>query len=327
MRHTADKLAILLAVSAAIAACGTPRPPMVVNHGIPVPARPPEPEAVPNPMYKIGMPYQVAGMWYYPQEQPEYDETGIASWYGSEFHGRLTADGELFDRNAITGAHPTLPLPTNVRVTNLENGKSIVVRVNDRGPFVNGRIIDLSERAADLLGYRAKGTARVRVIYLDRADLHGLGPATAAQLTPPEVATAVPPAPTQVIAASMLPPVPGIAQAPARPVAGLPKPVTRANPVQRTDLPDGRVTDVPVPETTAIYVQAGAFSSSTNARSVAVRLYGLGARVFPSVKDGHAIYRVRIGPLQDVDSADVVLGQVQALGYNDVQIVVDSVSG
>ena len=116
------------------------------------------PGAAPPPgaggVYKLGKPYQVAGTWYYPREQPDYDETGIASWYGSQFHGRTTANGEVFDRNAVTGAHPTLPLPSNVRVTNLQNGRSVVVRVNDRGPYANGRIIDLSEKAADLLGFR-----------------------------------------------------------------------------------------------------------------------------------------------------------------------------
>jgi rare lipoprotein A len=289
-------------------------------------ARQPEPEAVPNPVYKVGTPYQVAGIWYYPQEQASYDETGIASWYGTEFHGRLTADGEVFDRTAITGAHPTLPMPTNVRVTNLENGKSIVVRVNDRGPYANGRIIDLSERGADLLGYKGKGTARVRVIYIGRADLHGPGPAPPAQETPTEVATAVPAAPTQLIAASMLPPVTGARIAAERPPASLPKPAPQPSPVVRSEIPDGRVTQLPVPTATGIFVQAGAFSSPANAGTVATKLYSLGARVMPSTKDGHPIFRVRIGPFQDVGAADAVLGRVQALGHNDVQIVVDSVA-
>lgn len=112
---------------------------------------------------KIGRPYQVAGIWYYPQEDENYDETGEASWYGPNFHGRPTANGETFDMNAISAAHPTLPLPSRVRVTNLENGRSLIVRVNDRGPFARSRIIDLSRRAAQLLGFAQNGTARVRV--------------------------------------------------------------------------------------------------------------------------------------------------------------------
>jgi rare lipoprotein A len=119
-------------------------------------------------VYKIGDPYQINGSWYYPAEDYNYDETGIASYYGGEqkgvdFHGRLTANGEVYDMNALTAAHQTLPLPSLVRVTNLENGRSIVVRVNDRGPYARGRILDMSRRAAQLLGYEGKGTAKVRV--------------------------------------------------------------------------------------------------------------------------------------------------------------------
>src|SRR5581483_4035994 len=113
--------------------------------------------------YKVGEPYQVNGVWYYPEVDYGYDREGIASWYGPGFHGRYTANGEIYDENDVTAAHPTLPLPSMVRVTNLENGRSIAVRVNDRGPFVGGRIIDLSRRSAQLLGIEEQGTARVRV--------------------------------------------------------------------------------------------------------------------------------------------------------------------
>ncbi len=113
--------------------------------------------------YKVGTPYQVAGQWYYPHEDFTYDETGIASWYGADFHGGKTSNGEIFNKDELTAAHKTLPLPTLARVTNLENGKSIVVRINDRGPFSGERIIDVSQRAAQLLGFEKKGTAQVRV--------------------------------------------------------------------------------------------------------------------------------------------------------------------
>ena len=115
------------------------------------------------PPYKLGKPYQIDGAWYYPKVDYDYNETGIASWYGPDFHGKSTANGEVFDQNALTAAHKTLPMPTLVRVTNLENGRSIEVRINDRGPFVNNRIIDLTRRGAQLLGFEAQGTARVRV--------------------------------------------------------------------------------------------------------------------------------------------------------------------
>ncbi len=122
---------------------------------------------------QIGKPYKIKGKWFTPKHDPNYDKTGIASWYGPNFHGRQTANGEIFDQYAISAAHPTLPLPSYVRVTNLENNKSIVVRVNDRGPFASGRIIDLSKRTADILGVIRNGTARVRVRYIGKAPLEG----------------------------------------------------------------------------------------------------------------------------------------------------------
>lgn len=121
----------------------------------------------------VGQPYQVAGRWYTPRVDTNYDKTGRASWYGENFHGRLTANGEVFDQNALSAAHPTLPLPSYVRVTNLENNRSLIVRVNDRGPFVADRLIDLSRRSADMLGYLNKGVARVRVQYVGPAPLQG----------------------------------------------------------------------------------------------------------------------------------------------------------
>ena len=126
---------------------------------------------VAEPRYKIGDPYTVGGVWYYPERNLTYDETGIGSWYGDEFAGRLTANGEIFDPEQITAAHKTLPMPSVVRVTNLDNGKSLVVRVNDRGPFVPGRIIDLSRESARLLGFKELGIAKVRVQLLAEQSL------------------------------------------------------------------------------------------------------------------------------------------------------------
>jgi len=123
---------------------------------------------------KVGKPYQINGEWYYPRMVDRYREVGVASWYGQTFHGRKTANGEIYDMHGMTAAHPTLPLPSIVRVTNLENGRSITVRVNDRGPFAKRRIIDLSRRAAWALGFKDQGTAEVEVVYLGLAD--GLSP-------------------------------------------------------------------------------------------------------------------------------------------------------
>ena len=122
---------------------------------------------------QIGKPYKIKGKWYRPQEDPDYRKVGAASWYGDAFHGRLTANGEIYDMTHLTAAHPTMPLPSYARVTNLKNGNSVIVRVNDRGPFANNRIIDLSKRAAEMLDYKHSGVAKVEVAYLGRAPLHG----------------------------------------------------------------------------------------------------------------------------------------------------------
>lgn len=123
--------------------------------------------------YQVGKPYKVAGKWYTPKEDPGYTATGMASWYGPNFHGRQTANGEIFDQYALTGAHPTLPLPSYVRVTNLDNRNSVIVRINDRGPYAHGRVIDLSKRTAEVLDFKQDGTAKVRVQYVGRAPLEG----------------------------------------------------------------------------------------------------------------------------------------------------------
>lgn len=144
---------------------GVSASPRVVEAGAPVPKG--------GGVYRVGKPYTVAGRMYVPEENPTYSATGLASWYGDDFHGRYTANGEVFDMESITAAHPTLPLPSYVRVTNLANRKSIVVRVNDRGPYVGNRLIDLSVKTAKLLGFHSNGVARVKVDYIGRAPLEG----------------------------------------------------------------------------------------------------------------------------------------------------------
>ncbi len=144
---------------------------------LPVPASPP-PAPVPRApnrqgAVKIGKPYEVAGNWYYPSAGAGYDEQGIASWYGPDFNGKSTANGEIYNMHHLSAAHPTLPMPSYVQVTNTANGRTIVVRVNDRGPYKAGRIVDLSKRAAQLLGVTRFGTAPVRVRYLKMAPLIG----------------------------------------------------------------------------------------------------------------------------------------------------------
>jgi len=144
---------------------GVSSSPRVVAMGEPVPKG--------GGTYRVGKPYTVAGRVYVPEEDTGYREEGMASWYGDDFHGRLTANGEIFDMASLTAAHPTLPMPCYARVTNLSNGKSLIVRVNDRGPYHGNRLIDVSNRAAELLEFKGNGVARVRVEYVARAPLEG----------------------------------------------------------------------------------------------------------------------------------------------------------
>src|SRR6202161_57460 len=144
---------------------GVSSSPRVVALGDPVPKG--------GGTYRVGKPYTVAGQVYVPEEDTSYREEGLASWYGDDFHGRLTANGEVFDMASLTAAHPTLPMPCYARVTNLSNGKSLIVRVNDRGPYHGNRLMDVSSRAADLLEFKGNGIAHVRVEYVGRAPLEG----------------------------------------------------------------------------------------------------------------------------------------------------------
>lgn len=144
---------------------GVSASPRVIDPGEPVPKG--------GGTYRVGAPYVVAGRTYVPEYDPHYKAVGLASWYGDDFYGRYTANGEIFDMNSVSAAHPTMPLPSYARVTNLQNGRSLIVRVNDRGPYAHDRIIDLSMRAANLLGLYRSGTARVRVEYVGPAPLTG----------------------------------------------------------------------------------------------------------------------------------------------------------
>ena len=307
----AVRFSFVAGLALAAAACTATRPP-------PPPPPPPAVTVPPNAgVYKIGQPYQVDNIWYYPREQPDYDETGIASWYGPTFYGHHTANGEMYDGSALTAAHKTLPMPVNVRVTNLDNGKSLVVRVNDRGPYARGRIIDLSKRAAELLDVVETGTARVRVTYIGRADINGAPP----QETPPEIASALPAAPTAKVDSVALGSVKGAAVAPQGKVNKMP---TAPIPVQlfADNQPDGKVTRVPVPPVTRLYVQLGAFSNLKNAKALLAKVGG-DLRISTLQRGGQTLYRVRSAPLASVADADAALARITGAGANDAHIVVD----
>jgi rare lipoprotein A len=267
-------------------------------------------------IYKVGQPYQIDGTWYYPAEDWTYDETGIASWYGEQFHGKYTANGEIFDLNALTAAHRTLPMPSIVRVTNLENGRSIEVRVNDRGPYARGRIIDMSRRAAQLLGFEGQGTAKVRV-QIDVPASIQVASLAGRRGAEPEIAAAPPPAPAPVgpVTAQALSPPPGVAASTAQPTPLPPAPTVAAlqpplnQPIADPALPE-TVKVVPV-KPSAIYIQAGAFSSIDNAVRLKTMLDKLGTATITDTKvSGVTMYRVRVGPVPSVDQADALLNQV-----------------
>lgn len=231
-----------------------------------------EPVAYAQPY--AGPPYQVEGKWYVPTYEPNYDEIGIASWYGPTFHGKASASGEVFDENAMTAAHPTLPIPSLVRVTNLENGRSVVVRLNDRGPFVDDRIIDLSRAAGKALDMHGKGTARVRVQYV--------GPAPAERN----------PAPVQQVEVRQVVPTPVKFSMPVMEIASQPLP--DLVPAQ------GPIAVVPPPHAAKQYgffVQAGSFADLGNAHAAlaAVKFAGPVSVVEADVK-GTTYYRVMVGP-------------------------------
>src|SRR5207302_8170945 len=179
---------------------GVAASPRVVEPGQPVPKG--------GGVYRVGQPYMVGGRMYFPQADPHYRAEGQASWYGEDFHGRLTANGEVYDMHSLSAAHPTLPMPSYVRVTNLTNHRSLIVRVNDRGPYHGNREIDLSGKAAELLDFRERGLARVRVEFVAPAPLEGSDDrrllATLREGTPA-------PAPSGVLLASARPFVPEIA--------------------------------------------------------------------------------------------------------------------
>ena len=296
-------------------------------------------------VYQIGQPYQVAGVWYTPREQAGYDQVGSASWYGELFQGRRTANGEIYDMDRLSAAHPTLPLPVYARVTNLNNGRTIVVRINDRGPYANDRIIDLSRRSAELLGFRNNGTATVRVKYLARAPLNGddsyerkfLASQSwvqfAAKGKSPELAV------SSIAAQGSLP-----AENPenlARPwkavvARGAPVDPTLSNgwrattkigePAPRTTGSIPRRAKTPVAEIAApaegLLIQAGSFKSSDNADRARSVLSAIApVEVAQLTVGGDVYFRVRVGPFAGASEAQAALAKVTAAGYRGAKVL------
>lgn len=314
-------LPLCVAIAVGIAACFSAPPRVESPATTPVPPpteRPPPPESVPDmvpryePRSRNGNPpfYDVMGKRYFVlSSSVGYVERGVASWYGPGFHKVRTSTGEPYDMYAMTAAHKTLPLPAYVRVTNLQNGRSIVVRVNDRGPFVGNRIIDLSYTAATKLDMLRNGTAMVEVRSLEPV------PANA-----PLLAQATPQTATPLTPAAATPngaPV-------AAPLTATPlTPAESPPPESAADL-SGTISTVPVPR--ALFIQAGAFSDPRNAERLVEKLSGSGyGKVF--VRDneiqGRRMYRVRIGPVPDVAEFDRIVAALERAGINDAHLALD----
>jgi rare lipoprotein A len=254
---------------------------------------------------RVGPPYQANGRWYVPAAEPGYEATGTASWYGPNFHGGRTASGEVYDQEAITAAHPTLPIPSLVQVTNLENGREVIVRVNDRGPFVADRVLDLSHGAAQVLDAEHSGTARVHIRYLGPAPRHFGDPVAPMQASAPSRAPSVQSASAEEGPASLLPPR---ALADARVPSASPavQPVAYQPPAPMPVAPNG-----------SYFVQVGAFSDVDNAHRVqsAVSSAGQAAIDVRRIGSGSELFRVRIGPFASREEAEAARASAEALGY------------
>jgi rare lipoprotein A len=316
-------LVALLAVS--LAACGSSSRGGVAQRGT----------------YKIGPSYKIDGVTYTPQEEFNHVETGVASWYGPGFHGKSTANGERYDQSDRTAAHRTLQMPAIVRVTNLDNGQSTVVRINDRGPFARSRIIDLSRAAAQDLDIVRNGTAHVRIDQLPAESMavkdvaiNGGGPSeqmaavalvSSGRYTPPQQ-------PAPVMVANSQPPPPAPAQpaptqaAPTQAVWTTTTPAPAPTPAAANygggPTVVSLINGTTMQPASGFYVQTGAFSTPENAarQRDAVSSYGV-TEISQSSAGGREIYRVRLGPYTTPDAAGIVADRLKRSGYGDARVV------
>jgi rare lipoprotein A len=336
MRWLADRsrqLAVL-ALALLIAACSS-TPPVRTAGGRYHPPRASPEHPVPDGVPKIGAPYQVAGRWYTPVDDRDYDTVGLASWYGPGFHGQWTANGEYYDQNFVTAAHKTLPLPSYVEVTALETGRKIIVRVNDRGPFVSDRIIDLSRGAAAQLGILRSGLTRVRVRRVnpsekvrlalrsglpagtpisDRAVQYARVRTPPPAVAPPRVPANLPPAapvPVAVVTASATPSLDDIDRDGAPLGAAAPAPSAAAVAV-------APVVETAQPFAGPAWVQVAALTDQGRAAWLVNYLRPIG---IATIEPAGGLWRVRLGPFVDENAARTALAKVQAAGYQEAHLV------
>jgi rare lipoprotein A len=310
-------LILVASLAAAVTACrsgnGEQLGERVVPLGQPVPKG--------GGVYRVGSPYQISGVWYQPQDDPRYDRVGTASWYGELFHGRRTANGEIYDMDRLSAAHPTLPLPVYARVTNLQNNRSIVVRINDRGPYANDRIIDLSRRSAELLGYRERGTAQVRVQFLARAPLNGDDSYERRYLATQRWMTYAANGDDKTrqdpISVGSLPKGAVVAKDAGWKAETRPPPKAAA----RNASPALKTAEAATPEG-RILIQAGSFRSKDNADKARAQLAAIApVDVTPIAVGADTYFRVRIGPFSTDRDAQSALSRAEEAGYSGAKIV------
>lgn len=321
------RFCLTLMLLAALTACGS-------RHGGPAVAQ--------RGYYKVGNPYKIDGITYVPMEEFRHTETGVASWYGPGFHGKYTANGEVYDQSDRTAAHRTLQMPCVLRVTNLDNGQSTIVRVNDRGPYARSRILDVSRAAAEELGMIGRGTARIRIDQLEAESLamkqialNGGGPDEQraalnqyiAGNRPPPVVTAPQPPPPPAPAPPPPPPTPPATVYPS------PPPSAPSEPQSPPPFRQGPPTVASIASTAAggyvqpgsgFYVQTGAFSSMGNAEKQRGLITSYGStEISPGSSGGREVYRVRLGPYSTQEAAGIVADRLKRSGYGDARVVAD----
>jgi rare lipoprotein A len=321
------RFCLTLVLLSALTACGSR------HHG---------PAVAQRGFYKVGNPYTIDGVTYVPMEEFRHTETGVASWYGPGFHGKYTANGEVYDQSDHTAAHRTLQMPCVLRVTNLDNGLSTIVRVNDRGPYARSRILDVSRAAAEELGMIGRGTARIRIDQLEAESLamkqialNGGGPdeqraalnqyiagyrppppVAAPQPAPPAPAPAPPPPPTPPVTVYPSPP-------PSAPSEPPPPPPVRKGPPTVASIASA-ATGGYVQPGSGFYVQTGAFSSMGNAEKQRGMITSYGStEISPASSAGREVYRVRLGPYSTQEAAGIVADRLRRSGYGDARVVAD----
>jgi rare lipoprotein A len=306
MHQLLKSSAVFIAIGLIAAGCSSAKRDPFAGIGSPYYSKPgPLPKG--GGRYLIGDPYEVAGVRFVPKEQPNYDKVGVASWYGPQFHRRMTSNGEWFDMNDLTAAHATLPLPSYAKVTDLENGRSIVVRINDRGPFVGTRIIDLSRRSADALGYKDKGMAQVRVQYIGPAPLNDQGQHLQAMNRELRRGT-----PLDSLMAAADGRFNGATQLAAAEPSLTPYPIVKTNIASAS-------ADYDMPK---YFVQVGSFADPDNAERAREELSNSGpVQVEELVGSQGPLYRVRIGPMTSQGEAQMALRQAVDLGHPDAQLI------